>query len=79
MEIMIGLEVDKVTEKYVQFSGKGVYLNISLRMMTGILRPWRMMTEWKKFAHHYLIDQISLLTLHIDFNVCLCWNIKQRH
>lgn len=23
MEIAIGLEVDKVTEKYVQFSGKG--------------------------------------------------------
>lgn len=29
MEIAIGLVVDKVTEKYVQFLGKGVYLNIS--------------------------------------------------
>lgn len=35
MEIAIGLVVDKVTEKYVQFSGKGVYLNISFGYAPG--------------------------------------------
>lgn len=62
MEIAIGLEVDKVIEKYVH--GKG---GVSQYLLWP--RPWRMMIERKKFAHHYLIDQISLLKLHIDFNM----------
>lgn len=38
-----------------------------------------MMTEWKKFAHHYLIDQISLLTLHIDFNMFVYVGILNKY
>lgn len=35
MEIAIGLEVYNVTEKYVQCSGQGVYLNISFGYAPG--------------------------------------------